>query len=69
MAPEKEQALQEHLDAVAQILYEETEPNQLNNLEKIEGVVRDKILSHVSPQIVFFLLKKSLELTREEKEN
>ena len=69
MTPEKEQALQEHLDAVAEILYEETEPNQLNDLEKIEGVVRDKILSHVSPQIGFFLLKKQPELTREEKGN
>ena len=69
MTPEQEVALQEHLDAIAQILYEETEEEELDNLEKIEEVVRDKILSHVSPVIGFFLSKKQREQTKEEKEN
>ena len=54
MTPEQEAALQEHLDAIAQILYEETKEEELDNLENIEVVVRDKILSHVSPVIGFF---------------
>ena len=58
MNPEKKLALQEHLDAIAELLYEETEPDDLNDLEKIEIVVRDRILSHVSPSLCFFLLKK-----------
>lgn len=69
MTPEQEVALQEHLDAIAQILYEETEEEELNNLEKIEEVVRDKILSHVSPVIGFFLSKKQQEPIKAEKEN
>ena len=69
MTPEQEIALQEHLDAIAEILYEETEPEQLENLEKIEVAVRDKIVSHVSPVIGFFLSKKQQEQIREEKEN
>lgn len=48
MTPEKKLALQEHLDAIADILYEETEPDDLKHLEKIEIVVREQILSHLS---------------------
>jgi hypothetical protein len=48
-----------HLDAIAQILYEETEPEQLKDLENIEVAVRDKIWSHVSPRIGFFFIKKA----------
>ncbi len=69
MTPEQEVALQEHLDAIAQILYEETKEEELDNLEKIEEVVRDKILSHVSPEIGFFLSKKQREQIKEEPEN
>lgn len=69
MTLEQEVALQEHLDAIAQILYEETEEEELDNLENIEVVVRDKVLSHVSPVIGFFLSKKQQEQIREEKEN
>ncbi|MBC6474952.1 MAG: ISKra4 family transposase, partial [Hormoscilla sp. GM102CHS1] len=59
MTPEKEQALQEHLDAIGKIIYEETEPNQLQDLETIEKTVRDKIQSHVSPTIGSFFIKKA----------
>jgi hypothetical protein len=54
MTPEKQLALQEHLDAIADILYEETEPDDLTDLEKIEIVVGEQMLSHVSPSRCFF---------------
>jgi hypothetical protein len=54
MTPDKKLALQKHLDAIADILYEETEPDDLKDLEKIEIVVREQILSHVSPSLCFF---------------
>ena len=40
MTPEKQQALQEHIQAIAKILYEETSPEQLKNLEILEETVR-----------------------------
>ncbi|MBC6476436.1 MAG: hypothetical protein GDA56_00150 [Hormoscilla sp. GM7CHS1pb] len=47
------------MDAIGEIIYEETEPNQLKDLETIEKTVRDKIQSHVSPQIGSFFIKKA----------
>ena len=59
MTPEKEKALSEHISAIAKILYEDTSPSELTSLENIETVVREKLLTHVSPQVGFFLSKKS----------
>ena len=59
MTPEKEKALIEHISAIAKILYEDTSPSELTSLENIETVVREKLLTHVSPQVGFFLSKKS----------
>ncbi len=40
MTPEKQQALEGHIQASAKILYEETSPEQLKNLEILEETVR-----------------------------
>ena len=58
MTPEQEKALSEHISAIAKILYEDTSPSELTSLESIETVVREKLLTHVNPQIGFFLSKK-----------
>ena len=58
MNPEKTEALKTHLQAIAAILYEETPPEKLNTLEKIEQTVRQKVLKHVSPEIGVFLFKQ-----------
>ena len=62
MTPEKQQALEGHIQAIANILYEETSPEQLKNLEILEETVRQQMLEHVSPQIGVFLSKKQQEL-------
>lgn len=62
MTPEKQQALQKHIEAIAKILYEETSPEQVKNLEILEVTVRQQMLDHVSPQIGVFLSKKQQEL-------
>ena len=54
MTPKQEKALSDHISAIAQILYEDTCPSELTSLEKIETTVRDKVLTHVSPQLGFF---------------
>jgi len=62
MTPEKQQALHEHIQAIANILYEEISPEQVKNLEILEETVRQQILEHVSPEIGVFLSKKQQEL-------
>ena len=54
MTPDQEQALNAHLKAIAQILYDESDPEAMTTLEGIELTVREKIQAHVSPELGFF---------------
>ena len=54
MTPEQEQALKVHLKAIAQILYDESDPEAMRTLEGIEVTVRQQIQTHVSPELGFF---------------
>lgn len=56
MQPEQEQALKAHLQAIAQILYDDSDPHTMQTLEGIEMTVRQKIQAHVSPELGNFLL-------------
>lgn len=47
MIPEQEQALQDHVQAIAKILYEATPPEQLTTLGGIEQAVREQMQKHV----------------------
>ena len=58
MTPEEKQRLQAAITEIASILYKNTSPKALENLEGIEKTVREQMLSHVSPQIAFFLSNK-----------
>lgn len=69
MTPEKEKELAQHLEAIAALLYEETEPEQVESLAKIEATVREKTLQYITPQLGIFLSEKLQELHREEHEN
>lgn len=40
MIPEKEQRLAQHVEAIATLLYEVTEPEQVESLAQIEATVR-----------------------------
>jgi hypothetical protein len=55
MTPEQKDALQQHVDAIAEILYANADPEALKSLEGIETTVRDQMLEHVSPQVGVFL--------------
>lgn len=55
MTPEQQGALDNHIDAIAKILYADTDPETLTTLADIERTVRDKMLEHVSPQVGIFL--------------
>ena len=55
MTPEQQQALQEHIQAIAKILYNDTPPEQLTNLAGIEQAVQSQMQKHVMPEVGFFL--------------
>ena len=69
MTPEKAKELKTHLQAIAAILYEETQLEKLNTLEEIEQTVRQKVIKHVSPEIGIFLSKPSQVQPKAEQEN
>lgn len=58
MNPEQEQALKAHLQAIAKILYDDSDPDAMQTLEGIEMTVRQKIQEHVSPELGIFLLEQ-----------
>lgn len=58
MTPEEQQAIKTHADAIAAILYRNTDEAKLQSLEGIEQSVRQHILEHVSPQVGIFLSKQ-----------
>lgn len=55
MTPEKTAQLKTHLAAIAELLYEESDPAEMQTLEEIEMTVRKQIQAHVSPELGHFL--------------
>lgn len=61
MTPEEEQALQEHIQAIAKILYKNAPPEQLKTLGGIEQAVREQMQKHVMPEVGVFLSQRRQE--------
>lgn len=55
MTPEDQQALNEHVQAIAKILYAEADKSQMTHLAEIEATVRAQVQQHVTPKLGFFL--------------
>lgn len=55
MTPEQQQAIQTHVEAISAILYADCEPESLKTLEDIELAVKERVLTHVTPQNGIFL--------------
>lgn len=64
MTPEQQQALQEHIQAIAKILDEDTPSEQLTSLGGIEQAVRSQMQKHVMPEVGVFLSKPALALAQ-----
>jgi hypothetical protein len=58
MDADKKAQIQAHARAIAALLYEETDPEQVKTLSGIEEAVREHMLEHVSPEIGIFLLQQ-----------
>lgn len=55
MTPEDEKVLNEHVQAIAKILYADADKSQMTNLAEIEATVRSQVQQHVTPQLGIFL--------------
>jgi hypothetical protein len=65
MTPELKARIDHHTKELAAALWQLDHPGEMSNLETIEMVVRDQVLTHVSPQIALFLSKKLQERQRD----
>ncbi len=54
MTPEEKIALDQHVQAIAKILYADADKSQMSNLGQIEAGIRAQIQEHVSPQLGVF---------------
>lgn len=68
MTPDKQQELNQHIQALAKILHEEVDPQKIQTLEGIEAKIREQILEYITPQLGFFLSQKLQELKQEDPE-
>lgn len=68
MTPEQEKQLQEHIDGIAQLLYEEAQPEDIETLAGIEKTIRKQTLEQIAPRLGIFLSTKSSPTKPEGKE-
>jgi hypothetical protein len=66
MIPEQQAQLNLHIRAIANILYQQSDVNQLHNLATIEETIREQTLKYITPQIGFFLSKTLQTLSLED---
>ena len=59
MDSDKKAQIKAHARAIAALLYEETDPEQVKTLAGIEEAIRDHLLEHVGPEMGDFLSKRA----------
>ena len=65
MKPDTQKKLQEHLKAIAEILYQEAEAEELESLAGIEKTIRAQTLEYITPELGIFFSQKQQEPRRE----
>jgi hypothetical protein len=66
MKAANQKKLQKHLQAIAKILYQESEAKESQSLDEIEKTIRAQTLEYITPELGVFFSKKQQELHREE---
>ncbi len=69
MTPSDQQKLKSHLNAVAEILYRNTDPTELKSFESIEKSVRQKMLEEVGPELGSFFFSSIRNSNRKAPKN
>lgn len=60
MTPEEKQELEQHVEAIAKLLYHDANKSRTTDLGGIEDVSREQLQEHVSPQPLSELTKSSV---------
>jgi predicted nucleic acid-binding protein len=68
MNSEKLKQIKEHTNAIAKLLYSETDSEQVRTLEGIEEAVRKHLIDYVNPEVANFLSPAAAERKQEESE-
>ena len=68
MEAAKLEKIKAHANAIAELLYEETDSEQVKTLEGIEKTVRNHLLNYVNPEVAKFLSSPVVGQKQEEKE-
>ncbi len=68
MTPEAQEQLKQHVEAIAQILYEDSSSESINSLEAIETTIREKTLEYITPEMGVFFSEKSPTQMQEKSE-
>jgi predicted nucleic acid-binding protein len=68
MKADQLEQIKAHANAIAEILYEETDSEQVKTLEGIEVAVRKHLIDYVNPEVAKFLSQVVVEHKQEEKE-
>ena len=69
MTPSDQDQLKAYLKAAAEILYRNTDPTELKSFESIENLVRQKMLSEVSPELGSFFFSSIRNSNRKTPKN
>jgi hypothetical protein len=59
MKPGDRKKIQKHLQAIAKILYQESEAKESQSLAEIEKTIRAQTLEYITPELGFFFLKEA----------
>ena len=68
MTPEEQQKIKINLQAIAEVFYKNTSPDNLKSFESIELIVREYLVEIVAPEISSFFFTQQGERVRGEKE-
>ena len=68
MKADKLEQIKAHANAIAELLYTETDSEQVKTLEGIEEIVRKHLVDYVNPEVAKFLSQTVVEQKQEEKE-
>lgn len=67
MKVDKLKQIKAHANAIAELLYEETDSEQVKTLENIEQTVRQHLIDYVNPEVANFLSSQVVKQGQEEK--
>jgi len=68
METERLKQIKAHANAIAKLLYEETDSEKVKTLEGIEEAVRKHLIDYVNPEVANFLSQQAVEQKQAEKE-